>query len=64
MSAEIIPFRIERQDDGELRISDIELAERLGYGEVRNFRKVIRLQLSDLQELGILRRSSAEFKRA
>ena len=63
MSAEIIPFRIERQDDGELRISDIELAERLGYGEVRNFRKVIRLQLSDLQELGILRRSSAEFKK-
>ncbi len=57
---DIIPFRIERQDDGELRISDIELADKLGYVEVRNFRKVIRLHLSDLQELGLLRRTSAK----
>ena len=58
--ADIIPFRIERQDDGELRISDIELAERLGYVEVRNFRRIIRAHFSDLQELGLLRRSSAK----
>jgi P63C domain len=60
MSAEIIPFRIERQDDGELRISDIELAERLGYTEVRSFRRVIRNNAEDLQSLGLLHRSGAK----
>lgn len=52
MSAEIIPFRIERQDDGELRISDIELAERLGYPDVKLFRQLIRRNRADLDELG------------
>jgi hypothetical protein len=60
MSAEIIPFTIERQDDGELRISDIELANRLGYSEVRNFRRVIRNNAEDLELLGLLRRNGAK----
>lgn len=51
MTAEIIPFKIERQADGELRISDVELSKHLGYAEVRNFRKVIRKNLDDIRQL-------------
>jgi len=60
MTAEIVPFRIETQSDGELRVSDIELAERLGYTEVRNFRKVIRKNAEDLREFGLLRQIDAK----
>lgn len=60
MSAQIIPFRIETHGDGELRISDIELAERLGYAEVRNFRKVVRKNADDLREFGLLRQIDAK----
>lgn len=52
MSAEIIPFRIERQDDGELRISDTELAERLEYTDLRVFRRLIKLHEPNLAQLG------------
>jgi hypothetical protein len=60
MTADIIPFRIERQDDGELRISDIELAEHLEYSHVRVFRNVIRKNASDLRALGLLHRINAK----
>ncbi|MFK4047263.1 P63C domain-containing protein [Roseomonas mucosa] len=52
---EIIPFRIERQADGELRISEIELAERLGHKDSRHFRRVLLRNKEDLQELGEFR---------
>ncbi|GBR31284.1 hypothetical protein AA11826_0769 [Komagataeibacter oboediens DSM 11826] len=51
MTAQIIPFKIERQQDGEFRISDAELAGHLGYAEVRYFRQAIRKNLSDISEL-------------
>lgn len=40
--ADIIPFQIERQDDGEARISDVEMSERLGYPRIADFRHLIR----------------------
>ena len=54
MSAEIIPFRIERQGDGEPRISDIEMAERLGYPAVAKFRQLIRRHARTLARFGVL----------
>ena len=53
--ADIIPFRIERQDDGELRITDIEMAERLGYARVRVFRALIVRHLVTLRQMGEVR---------
>ena len=53
--ADIIPFRIERQDDGELRITDIEMAERLGYARVRVFRALIVRHLATLRQMGEVR---------
>lgn len=54
MTADIIPFRIERQDDGEPRISDVELAERLGYPNAREFRRLISRHSSTLRQFGVL----------
>lgn len=54
MSAQIIPFAIERQDDGEARISDVELAERLGYAEIRDFRRLISRHSATLRQFGVL----------
>ncbi|QHM92571.2 P63C domain-containing protein [Acetobacter pasteurianus] len=51
MTADIIPFKIERQDDGELRISDVELSKHLGYSSVRAFRNAIRKNIDDIKEL-------------
>ena len=53
MTAEIIPFRINRQDDGELRISDMEMAERLGYPDVREFRRLITRHIRTLARFGV-----------
>jgi hypothetical protein len=55
MSADIIPFRIERQDDGEARVSDVEMAERLGYPEVKNFRALIQKHAKTLNKFNVLR---------
>jgi len=55
MTAEIIQFRIERQDDGEARISDVELAERIGYADVKDFRALIRRHKDTLGQFGFLR---------
>lgn len=52
MTADIIPFKIERQDDGELRISDTELAMRLGYTDLRVFRRLIKKHKENLEQLG------------
>ena len=54
MSADIIPFRIERQDDGEPRISDVEMAERLGYPEIGIFRRLISRHVRTLARFGVL----------
>ena len=54
MSAEIIPFRIERQDDGEPRISDVEMAERLGYPRIDAFRRLIRTHAKTLKQFNQL----------
>lgn len=51
---EIIPFRIERQADGELRISDVELAEKLGYADVTVFRRLIRKYVDLLNKINVL----------
>jgi P63C domain len=55
MSADIIPFRIERQDDGELRISDAEMADRLGYSTVKDFRSLVRRHAKTLNKFNVLR---------
>ena len=55
MTAEIIPFRIERQDDGEPRISDVEMAERLGYANIRDFRFLIRRHIKTLNQFNQVR---------
>ena len=55
MPADIIPFRIERQDDGEPRISDVEMAERLGYARVADFRALIRRHAKTLKQFNVLR---------
>lgn len=55
MSAEIIPFRIERQDDGEPRISDTEMATRLDYANVKDFRALIRRHSETLKQFNVLR---------
>ena len=52
--ADIIPFRIECQADGELRISDVELAERLEYSDVKLMRQVINRNRTDLLEFGLI----------
>lgn len=49
---EVIPFRIERQDDGELRISDVELAEKLGYSRTRDFRRIARTHAARIDRMG------------
>ena len=54
MTAEIIPFRIERQDDGEPRISDKEMAQRLGYPNVFEFRRLITRHSRTLAKFGVL----------
>lgn len=51
---DIIPFQIGRQDDGELRISDIEMAERLEYPSIRDFRRLISRHSSTLRQFGQL----------
>ena len=38
MTTQIMPFHIEKQSDGELRISETELAEKLGYKRERKIR--------------------------
>lgn len=55
MTAEIIPFRIERQDDGELRISDSEMANRLGYANLKDFRALIQRHAKTLKQFNVLR---------
>jgi len=60
MSAEIIPLRIVRQADGELRISDTDLSEKLGFAEVKLMRQVIRRNKADLCELGLLLQREAK----
>ena len=52
MTAEIIPLRIERQDDGELRIGSDELAHRLGYVDSRVFRRLVIKHEPNLRRLG------------
>ncbi|WP_336764357.1 P63C domain-containing protein, partial [Asaia sp. VD9] len=51
MNAEIVPFRIEVQTDGEARISDIELAKGLGYVDIRVFRRLIKNHVDNLSQL-------------
>lgn len=52
MTAQIIPFNIERQQDGELRISDEELASKLGYEDIRVFRRLIKKHEDNISQLG------------
>lgn len=52
MSADIVPFNIEQQTDGDLRISDAELANRLGYPDLRVFRRLIKKHRENLDQLG------------
>lgn len=47
----IIPFKIEHQDDGELRISDSEISSHLGYGDVKAFRRLLRDHLGNLNKI-------------
>ena len=54
MSADIIQFKIERQDDGELRIKDADLSQRVGYSDVKLMRQVINRNRSDLSEFGLI----------
>jgi len=54
MTAEIIQFRIERQSDGELRISDYELATHLGWSDIKLMRQVISRNKEDLAEFGLI----------
>jgi hypothetical protein len=54
MSAQIIPFKIERQDDGEPRVTDTEMAERLGYPAVGKFRELISRHARTLARFGVL----------
>lgn len=58
MTADVIPFRIERQDDGELRISDSEMADCLGYPLVADFRHLIRNHEKILKQFNHLAFSS------
>ncbi|WP_233127732.1 P63C domain-containing protein [Acetobacter sp. DsW_059] len=51
MTTQIMPFHIEKQSDGELRISDIELAGKLGYKEVKAFRRIIRTHEKKLNKI-------------
>jgi len=55
MSAEIVPFRIEVQTDGELRVSDVDLADHLGYGDVKSFRRLVRDHLGNLNKINQVR---------
>ncbi|WP_010517795.1 BRO-N domain-containing protein [Komagataeibacter oboediens] len=52
MTAQIIPFKIERQQDGELRISDEELAAKLEYEDIRVFRRLIKKHEDNISQLG------------
>lgn len=56
MTAEIIPFKIEQQTDGELRISETELAHRLGYKREREFRSVIKTHRARIDRMGFAER--------
>lgn len=55
MAAEITPFRIERHDDGELRIGDAEMADRLGYADVKDFRALIKRHIKTLNKINQMR---------
>lgn len=55
MTADIIPFQIERQDDGEPRVGDVEMAERLGYANVKDFRALILRHSKTLKQFNVLR---------
>ncbi len=54
MSADILPFHVERTVDGEVRVSDVRLAEKLGYIRVSNFRRLIRKHAKKLAEIAPL----------
>lgn len=63
MTAQIIPFRIERQTDGEMRVSETELAQRLGYSRERDFRRIVNAHRARLDRMGsalLLRETSGE----
>ena len=48
-------FSLERGDDGEIRVRDIDLAERLGYERPRDIRKLIE-RMSETGELSAFQR--------
>lgn len=57
----IIPFQIERQDDGELRISETELAQRLEYKREREFRAIVAAHRDRIDRMGfaVIRRETS-----
>lgn len=54
MTAEIIPFKIEQQTDGELRVSDEEISSHLGYKDVKDFRALVREHRKNLEKISNL----------
>lgn len=48
----VVSFKIEQQGDGELRITDAELGRRLGYDDMRVFRRLIQKHEDNLAQLG------------